>query len=84
MLWLLLLLSSDPQQPKPDWRVIQWPRDLASIPCAAWYRDGLGAYAVKGVIEWDWGDTRLINPHFWPESPEGRVIEDKCGPISRQ
>ncbi len=82
MLWLLLLqLSSDVRSP-PDWRVNRWPEDLASIPCAAWYQDGLGGYAVKGVIEWE--DSRLLSPGFRPDSPAGRVIEEKCGPISRQ
>jgi len=83
MLWLLLLLSYD-AQPKPDWRISQWPQDLGSIPCAAWRKDKFGAYAIKGLIEWEPGDLRMRDPSFRPESPEGRVMAAKCGLISPQ
>jgi hypothetical protein len=84
MLWLALLLSYDNAQPQPDWRVMQWPRDLAAIPCATWYKDGFGFYSLNGVIEYEPFDIQVRNPRFQPSSPEGRVIEEKCGPISRQ
>jgi hypothetical protein len=70
---------ADPRTPKPIWPIRNWPKDIASVPCSAWKKDDLGAWALTGTLDWTGGDSRVWSPTYQPATPEGAIVEKKCG-----
>jgi hypothetical protein len=68
-----------PGTPKPIYPISKWPQDIASVPCSAWKKDDLGAWALTGTLDWSWGDLRVWSPTYQPTTPEGTIVEKKCG-----
>lgn len=68
----------DRREPKPVYSVSRWPQDLASVPCSAWKKDNLGAWALTGTLNWERGDSRIWSPTYQPTTPEGAIVEQKC------
>jgi len=68
----------DRREPRPMYPIYSWPQDLVSVPCSAWKKDNLGAWALTGTLNWEGGDSRLWSPTFQPITPEGAVVEQKC------
>jgi hypothetical protein len=48
------------------------------VPCSAWKKDDLGAWALTGTLDWTGGDMRAWAPTFQPTTPEGAIVEQKC------
>jgi hypothetical protein len=75
----------DPQparrEPQPVYPIASWPQDLASVPCSAWKKDNLGAWALSGTLNWERGDSRIWNPTYQSTTPEGVIVEQKCAAI---
>ena len=69
----------DPRTPKPIYPIRKWPQDIASVPCSAWKKDDLGAWALTGTLDCTGGDMRAWAPTFQPTRPEGAIVEQKCG-----
>ncbi|MBR1194828.1 hypothetical protein JQ634_10525 [Bradyrhizobium sp. AUGA SZCCT0240] len=70
----------DGREPKPVYSVSSWPQDLASVPCSAWKKDNLGAWALKGTLNWESGDLRIWSPTYQSTTAEGVIVEQKCAP----
>ena len=68
----------DQREPKPVYPIFHWPQDLASVPCSAWKKDNLGAWALTGTLNWEGGDARVWSPTYQPTTPEGMIVEQKC------
>ena|SRR5258706_8868029 len=71
----------DRREPKPVYPISSWPQDLASVPCSAWKKDNLGAWALTGTLNRERGDLRIWNPTYQPTTPEGVIVEQKCAAI---
>jgi hypothetical protein len=70
--------QQDSREPKPVYSVFRWPQDLVSVPCSAWNKDNLGAWALTGTLNWTGGDARVWGPTYQPTTPEGMIVEQKC------
>ena len=64
--------------PKPVYPIRHWPDDIVSVPCSAWRKDDLGKWAMSGTLDWTGGDALVPNAAFFPFTPEGKIIEQKC------
>jgi hypothetical protein len=69
----------DPRIPKPIYPIRNWPQDIASVPCSAWKKDDLGAWALTGTLDWTGGDLRIWARSYQPTTQEGAIVEKKCG-----
>jgi hypothetical protein len=70
--------DDDPRVPKPIYPIRNWPQDIASVPCSAWKKDDLRAWALTGTLDWTGGDLQVWSPTYQLITPEGAIIEKKC------
>jgi hypothetical protein len=75
--------DEDPRPLKPVYDILRWPEDIATIPCTAWKKDGVGGWSITGTLNWTGGDMKVIRPSYQPHTPEGSIVENKCAAAAR-